>query len=207
MGRATDDIPSGYFGLTLLEKLRREFPGLPVIILSSKDRRAVSLDLDKLGSGGFLPREQADRQKLQEYLLEVFLNGEGPIVRKVIVRDIPLPFISSGNELAELVGQRVYKVHALGSSTSITEYKVCSSPAAYRLTYGGMYVHAMFQSLTVNGRDTNYGPYKESLQDMNVLPNSYNRHAIFALAQAAWIYANYVKDYPYYDFHQEINYS
>ena len=140
-------------------------------------------------------------------LLEVFLNGEGPIVRKVIVRDIPLPFISSGNELAELVGQRVYKVHALGSSTSITEYKVCSSPAAYRLTYGGMYVHAMFQSLTVNGRDTNYGPYKESLQDMNVLPNSYNRHAIFALAQAAWIYANYVKDYPYYDFHQEINYS
>ena len=88
VGQTVDEIPSRYFGLTLLEHLRLELPDLPIVILSSRDRKSVSLDLDKLGSGGFLPREQADRQNIEEYL---FNHGLIEDERGLIIgRSVPL---------------------------------------------------------------------------------------------------------------------
>jgi len=55
-GRAADDQPGSYFGLTLLDAIHREFPELPVLILSSKPREEVSLEFSRLGALGFIDR-------------------------------------------------------------------------------------------------------------------------------------------------------
>jgi DNA-binding NtrC family response regulator len=55
-GRPTDDQPGSYFGLTLLDAIHREFPELPVLILSSKPREEVSLEFSRLGALGFIDR-------------------------------------------------------------------------------------------------------------------------------------------------------
>lgn len=55
-GRFGDDDLYRYFGLNLLEAIHREFPELPVFILSSKPREAVSLEFSKLGALGFIDR-------------------------------------------------------------------------------------------------------------------------------------------------------
>lgn len=55
-GRAEDDTPASYFGLTLLREISRQFPGLPVIILSSKNREDVSREFSAGGAIAFIPR-------------------------------------------------------------------------------------------------------------------------------------------------------
>ncbi len=67
-GRDFDDRPHHYFGLTILENLQREFPQLPVVILSSRDREEVSLDFSKLGAANFLDRNSASREHLTDNL-------------------------------------------------------------------------------------------------------------------------------------------
>jgi DNA-binding NtrC family response regulator len=56
-GRAGDDDLAGYFGLTLLDAIHREFPELPVTILSSKPRGEVSLEFSQRGALGFIARD------------------------------------------------------------------------------------------------------------------------------------------------------
>jgi hypothetical protein len=56
-GRPGDDDPRRYFGLTLLEAIHREFPELPVLILSSKPRDEVSLEFSRRGALGFIARD------------------------------------------------------------------------------------------------------------------------------------------------------
>jgi len=68
-GRAEDDNPRQYFGLRILEAIKREFPGLPVIILSSKPRDEVSFEFTYKGALGFLAiGHEASPQLLQNYL-------------------------------------------------------------------------------------------------------------------------------------------
>lgn len=55
-GRPGDDDPQGYFGLTLLDAIHKEFPELPIFILSSKPREEVSLEFSKRGALGFIDR-------------------------------------------------------------------------------------------------------------------------------------------------------
>lgn len=55
-GRPSDDNPSSYFGLALLDAIHREFPELPVFILSSKPREEVSLEFSRRGALGFIDR-------------------------------------------------------------------------------------------------------------------------------------------------------
>jgi DNA-binding NtrC family response regulator len=55
-GRAGDDDPRGYFGLTLLDAIHRECPELPIFILSSKPREEVSLEFSQRGALGFIDR-------------------------------------------------------------------------------------------------------------------------------------------------------
>ncbi|OQX18222.1 MAG: hypothetical protein BWK76_08220 [Desulfobulbaceae bacterium A2] len=69
VGRAGDDDARNYFGLTILKRLREEFPELPVVILSSKPRDEVSLSFTEAGALGFISRtDSAGRAKLGEYL-------------------------------------------------------------------------------------------------------------------------------------------
>jgi DNA-binding NtrC family response regulator len=56
-GRAGDDDPAGYFGLTLLDAIHQEMPELPVVILSSKAREEVSLEFSRRGALGFIARD------------------------------------------------------------------------------------------------------------------------------------------------------
>lgn len=68
-GRPADDDPHQYFGLRILEQLHTEFPELPVIILSSKQRDEVSQSFTAHGALGFIPRtDSASPAKLRDYL-------------------------------------------------------------------------------------------------------------------------------------------
>lgn len=68
-GRAGDDDPRSYFGLTLLDAIHREFPELPVFILSSKPRNEVALEFSRRGALGFIDRSDAQAPELLEAAL------------------------------------------------------------------------------------------------------------------------------------------
>jgi len=56
-GRPGDDDPANYFGLTLLDEIHKDFPELPIFILSSKPRDEVSLEFSRRGALGFIARD------------------------------------------------------------------------------------------------------------------------------------------------------
>lgn len=68
-GRPGDDDPRQYFGLTLLDIIYREFPELPVFILSSKPRSEVSLEFSRRGALGFIDRSALDGPELLQQAL------------------------------------------------------------------------------------------------------------------------------------------
>lgn len=77
-GRAADDSPDQYFGLRVLERLHAEWPDLPVIILSSKQRDDVSRTFTAHGALGFIARaESSSPAKLREYLWRHGLIPDG----------------------------------------------------------------------------------------------------------------------------------
>lgn len=65
IGRDTDRDPRQYFGLTIFENMRHEFPKLPVVIFSSMDRRDVKFDITNLGADDFLVRDKISRSDLK----------------------------------------------------------------------------------------------------------------------------------------------
>lgn len=65
-GRPGDDDPRSYFGLTLLDAIHREFPELPIMILSSKPREEVSLEFSRRGALGFIDRSDLRGPELLE---------------------------------------------------------------------------------------------------------------------------------------------
>lgn len=65
-GQPGDDDPRNYFGLTLLEEIHREFPDLPIFILSSKPRDEVSLKFSQRGALGFIARDDLRGPELLE---------------------------------------------------------------------------------------------------------------------------------------------
>jgi DNA-binding NtrC family response regulator len=68
-GRSQDDNPSSYFGLSILQAIREEFPELPVVILSANPRDEVSRDISRRGALGFIARGDPDARKtLGDYL-------------------------------------------------------------------------------------------------------------------------------------------
>lgn len=68
-GRPGDDDPRSYFGLALLDAIHREFPELPVFVLSSKPREDVSLEFSHRGALGFIDRsDPRGPELLQEAL-------------------------------------------------------------------------------------------------------------------------------------------
>jgi len=69
-GRTLDDTPDGYFGLQLLRAIHAQLPNLPVVLLSSKPRDAVSHEFSTYGALGFLERSAASNS---QELLEEFL--------------------------------------------------------------------------------------------------------------------------------------
>jgi DNA-binding NtrC family response regulator len=68
-GRPGDGDPRSYFGLTLLDAIHREFPELPLFILSSKPRHEVSLEFSRRGALGFIDRSALDGPELLEQAL------------------------------------------------------------------------------------------------------------------------------------------
>lgn len=68
-GRPGDDASDTYFGLQVLQRLRREFPELPVAVLSSRPRDEVSRKYSELGAVGFIPRGETETADLlRDYL-------------------------------------------------------------------------------------------------------------------------------------------
>ncbi len=68
-GRTGDDTPQGYFGLKILAALGKRFPGLPIVILSSKPRGEVSREFSMRGAAAFIPRADENAgELLKEYL-------------------------------------------------------------------------------------------------------------------------------------------
>ncbi len=69
VGRDADDKKHGYFGLKLLKHLHREFPELPVIILSGMKREEVETEFVELGGVQFLDRNAKNAfDRLQKYV-------------------------------------------------------------------------------------------------------------------------------------------
>jgi DNA-binding NtrC family response regulator len=56
-GSLGDDDFRSYFGLTLLDAIHRDFPEIPLLILSSKPREEVSLEFSRRGALGFIARD------------------------------------------------------------------------------------------------------------------------------------------------------
>ena len=56
-GRPADEEVESFFGLTLLDAIHREFPELPIYVLSSKPREEVSLQFSQRGALGFIARD------------------------------------------------------------------------------------------------------------------------------------------------------
>jgi DNA-binding NtrC family response regulator len=52
----SDEDPRHYFGLQIIGAIRRDFPELPIVILSSMARVDVSLEFSRLGVLAFIPR-------------------------------------------------------------------------------------------------------------------------------------------------------
>ena len=63
-GRTGDDNVGSYFRLTLLEAIHREFPELPIFILSSKPRDEVSLEFSQHGALGLIDRSDVRGSEL-----------------------------------------------------------------------------------------------------------------------------------------------
>lgn len=88
-GRTGDDDPRSYFGLTLLDAIHREFPELPVFILSSKPREEVSLEFSRRGAIGFIDRTDPNGPELlQEALLRHGLLED--TTGSIVGRSLPL---------------------------------------------------------------------------------------------------------------------
>lgn len=68
-GMPGDEDPRSYFGLTLLDAIHREFPQLPIFILSSKPREEVSLEFSRRGALGFIDRSAVNGPDLLEQAL------------------------------------------------------------------------------------------------------------------------------------------
>jgi DNA-binding NtrC family response regulator len=68
-GRPGDDDPRSYFGLTLLDAIHRDFPELPIFILSSKPREDVSLEFSRRGALGFIARDDLHGPELLQEAL------------------------------------------------------------------------------------------------------------------------------------------
>jgi DNA-binding NtrC family response regulator len=68
-GRPEDNDPRSYFGLVLLDAIHREFPDLPIYILSSKQRDEVSLEFSRRGALGFIARDDLRGPELLEQAL------------------------------------------------------------------------------------------------------------------------------------------
>jgi len=69
-GAASDDIPSGYFGLMALDALHVAFPELPIIVFSSMPRRDISLEFSRRGALGFIARDDANGPALLREAIE-----------------------------------------------------------------------------------------------------------------------------------------
>jgi len=68
IGRDADRDPRQYFGLTIFENMRHEFPELPVVIFSSMDRQDVKFDITNLGADDFLVRDKIRKSDLKACL-------------------------------------------------------------------------------------------------------------------------------------------
>jgi DNA-binding NtrC family response regulator len=82
-GRESDDNPDRYYGIEILEAIQRNFPELPVVIMSSMPRKTVSQEFAAKGALGFLQREDPEgAEKLRELLWRHGLvqDGTGCIV-------------------------------------------------------------------------------------------------------------------------------
>jgi DNA-binding NtrC family response regulator len=82
-GRPGDDNPRKYFGINILEAIKKEFPNLPVVILSSKPRNEISQEFSYKGALGFLARSQEESPaRLKEYIWKygLFPDPDGEIV-------------------------------------------------------------------------------------------------------------------------------
>lgn len=88
-GRPDDSKASRYFGLTILQALRRELPDLPVVVFSSKPRGDVSYLIDREGARAFLPRDEENGPELlQEFILKYALAPDPNGI--VVGRSLPL---------------------------------------------------------------------------------------------------------------------
>ena len=56
-GRPSDHEPANYFGWVLLDRIHRECPELPILMLSGMPRAEVSLEFSRRGALGFIDRE------------------------------------------------------------------------------------------------------------------------------------------------------
>ena len=102
-GMPGDDDPDNYFGLTLLDAIHREFPELPIFILSSKPRDDVSLEFSRRGALGFIARDDIrGPELLQEALWQhgLLCDSSGQIVGQ------SLPMLLALREARRAAGHR-----------------------------------------------------------------------------------------------------
>ena len=86
-GQPDDDRPESYFGLKVLQEVRRHFPGLPVVVFSSRSRHEVVEQFADYGAVDFLPRETERGAEVLGTIIRrhaLIPDGEGTIVGHAI---------------------------------------------------------------------------------------------------------------------------
>ncbi|MFQ5717929.1 MAG: sigma 54-interacting transcriptional regulator [Acidobacteriota bacterium] len=85
-GESTDRDPAHYFGLTILDRIRKEpdLAEIPVVILSAMEREHIESRFARHGVFAFVDKQQLDRKRLRDLLLEnAYLVGEGIVGHSV----------------------------------------------------------------------------------------------------------------------------
>ena len=95
LGRPGDEV----FGLRILEALKREMPRLPVVVLSSRDRREVIEDCRRLGAADFIQRHAVGESRSIRETLAAKLREYGLVEdrnRRIVGRSLPLLEVLAG---------------------------------------------------------------------------------------------------------------
>lgn len=102
-GRNSDQEPTNYFGLELLDGIHKNFPELPVFMLSEMPRNNVSLEFSRRGALGFIDRDDLDAPVLLERAL--YKHGILPDTTNEIVGN-SLPILLALREARRVAGIR-----------------------------------------------------------------------------------------------------
>lgn len=187
---STDDSENDdLFGLTLLKAIRREFPDLPVVILSSRERSQIIEECRRSGATDFIQRltpggkpREVLKEKLHEYgLIE---DQRGVIIGRSIAL---LKLLASARRAASGAGNILILGESGTGKESLARYVHEQSPKAK----GPYQIFHAFGNSTELQEDVLFGHVKGAFTDAKTA-----RLGLFELANKGTLFIDEIGDIP-----------